>query len=466
MRRLQRYSSVLLAALLLCFTVGAPAAKAAAPEPHPAATPITHFMYMMQGDRTFDNYFGTYPGADGVPKNVCQELSVDHPKVGCVKPFVLQTGSPASLSAGPGLVNRQRNNGLMNRFVAAFHAQGRDGTVAMGHYDATALPFYWSVAQNYVLFDKYFSSSPLGVQSNRSYWVAGASTPLVTVDNQPTIFDRLQAAGVSWKFYVQNYQPEKVYKAPSATNPNTQQVAVPLLNQARFVNNPALSKNIVDLSQYYKDLASGNLPAVSYIATTTATERSARSLVAGQQLSKTIVTQLMLSKYWDSSAFLLSYDGSGGWYDHVAPPAADGPGYGLRVPALLVSPYALPGSVNHTVLDSGSALAFIERNWNVAPLASRDAQANSLVSAFNFKNPPRKAVLLPIQPTVSASTSGAPKTVYIAYTAALAIIAFFLTYAFVAPSGPVKSARLRRRARRSPPAAGEPVPELVEEPAQ
>ena len=166
-------------------------------------------MYMMQGDRTFDNYFGTYPGADGLPKNVCQELSVDHPKVGCVKPFVLQTGSPASLSAGPSLVNRQRNNGLMNRFVAAFHAQGRDGTVAMGHYDATALPFYWSVAQNYVLFDKYFSSSPLGVQSNRSYWVAGASTPLVTVDNQPTIFDRLQAAGVSWKFSCRTTSPKR-----------------------------------------------------------------------------------------------------------------------------------------------------------------------------------------------------------------------------------------------------------------
>jgi len=475
MRRLRQLSGVLLAAVLLSLTAGSPVALAAEP-PHAAATPVSHFIYMMQGDRTFDNYFGTFPGADGIPANVCQQLSIGHPSAGCVKPFTISAGSTPTLSAGPGLVNRQRDNGLMDRFVAAFHAQGRDGSVAMGHYDANALPFYWSVAQNYVLFDKFFASSPLGVQSNRSYWVAGASTPLAGTEDaegssaaagysQPTIFDRLQAAGVSWKFYVQNYQPQKAFKASTVANPDKQQAGVPLLNQPRFITDPNLSQHIVDLSQYYKDLASGNLPAVSYVATTTATERSARSLVAGQKLSKTIVTQLMLSKYWDSSAFLLSYDGSGGWYDHVEPPKADGPGYGLRVPALLLSPYTAQGNVNHTVFDSGSALAFIEQNWNVAPLAARDAQANSLASAFNFQQAPRKAVLLPLQANTSASAGSAPMTVYILYTVALAIIAFFVTYAFVAPLGPVKSARTRK-ARRSATASDEPAAELVEEPAQ
>jgi len=477
MRRLRRLSAVLLAALLLSFTAGSPMAQAAAPEPHAAATPVSHFIYMMQGDRTFDNYFGTFPGADGVPANACQELAVGHPKVGCIKPWRIPPGTTVSLSAGPNLVSRQRNDGLMNRFVAAFHSQGRDGSVVMGHYDSGAIPFYWSAAENYVLFDKFFASSPLGVQSNRNYWVAGAPTPSSNVDtdgeggsvgsgySQTTIFDRLQAAGVSWKFYVQNYQPQKAFKASTVASPDTQQAGVPLLNQPRFITDPNLSKHIVDLSQYYKDLASGNLPAVSYVATTTATERSARSLVAGEKLSKTIVTQLMLSKYWDSSAFLLSYDGSGGWYDHVLPPKADGPGYGLRVPALLVSPFTVQGTVNHSVFDTGSALAFIEQNWNVAPLGSRDAQANSLASAFNFQQAPRKAVLLPLQPTVSASAGSAPMTVYIAYTVALAIIAFFLTYAFVAPLGPVKSARARRD-RQLATDSDEPTADLVEEPAQ
>ena len=135
---------------------------AAAATPPAAATPVQHFVFMMQGDRSFDNYFGTFPGADGIPDGVCQEFVAGRPDNGCVKPFLLDPSSSPSVIAGPNLINRQWNNGAMNRFVAAFHAQGRDGTVAMGHYDANFLPFYWSVAQNYVLFDRFFSSSRLG----------------------------------------------------------------------------------------------------------------------------------------------------------------------------------------------------------------------------------------------------------------------------------------------------------------
>jgi len=282
---------------------------AAAATPPAAATPVQHFVFMMQGDRSFDNYFGTFPGADGIPDGVCQEFVAGRPDNGCVQPFLLDPSSSSSVIAGPNLINRQWNNGAMNRFVAAFHAQGRDGTVAMGHYDANFLPFYWSVAQNYVLFDRFFSSSRLGESTNRNYWVAAAPAPGPAADqsvgfDQPTIFDRLQDAGVSWKVYVQDYQPDKTYRAASITDPTTQPVRLPLLKQDRFIDDPGLRTRIVDLDQYYTDLLSGSLPAVAYIVSSSASERSARSLPAGQNLSRNLITQLMLSRYWNSSAFL------------------------------------------------------------------------------------------------------------------------------------------------------------------
>jgi len=112
---------------------------------------------------------------------------------------------------------------------------------------------------------------------------------------------------------------------------------------------------------------------------------------SGQNLVRNMVTQLMLSPYWDSSALMWSYDGSGGWYDHVPPPA----GWGLRVPALLVSPYARRSQVNHRTLDYTSALKFIEQNWGVDPLTQRDAEATSIASAFDFTAPPRRAEVIP-----------------------------------------------------------------------
>ena len=234
-----------------------------------ASTPVQHFLFMMQGDRSFDNYFGRVSRERTAFPTVSARNSSSAGRTdGCVKPFLLDPSSAASVIAGPNLINRQWNNGAMDRFVAAFHTQGRDGTIAMGHYDAEVLPFYWSVAQNYVLFDKFFSSSRLGESANRNYWVAGGTRARPAGEqsagfDQPTIFDRLQDAGVSWKVYVQDYQPDKTYRAASITDPTTQPVRVPLLKQDRFIDDPNCSSHIVDLDQYYTDLSAGTLPAVS-----------------------------------------------------------------------------------------------------------------------------------------------------------------------------------------------------------
>jgi phospholipase C len=455
------------ATLVVLLTVLSGAAPAHAGDPSSrTTTPIQHFIYLMQGDRTFDNYFGTYPGADGIPKDACQPLAVDSVGSGCVKPFPLHGKTPPLLDSGKTIIDAQLHGGKLDGFVAAYAAQGRDGTSAMGYYDNQDLQYYWNVADKYVLFDKFFAAAPYGYRTNRSYWVSGAPQPGGTdkvaaggYGDQPTIFDRLEAAGVSWKFYVQDYRPQETFRAASDADPVAQTVRVPLLNYARFVDDPKLHGHIVDLDQYYQDLADGTLPAVAYVASSGSSERSARSIPAGQDLVRNMTTQLMVSKFWDSSAFMLSYDGSGGWYDHVAPP----PGNGLRVPALLVSPYAHQGQVNHKSLDYTSALRFIEQNWSVPALTARDAAATSLASAFDFRGPPRNPEIV----TADGPAKDHPPLVKVAiiywFYGGVAILVLMII-AGAAWRSVVRPTRPVGRARPSPPA--QKPPETTAEPTQ
>ncbi|HEU5356641.1 MAG TPA: alkaline phosphatase family protein [Actinocrinis sp.] len=390
----------LLGAVIALGATGAPPAAAA--QGSGTTTPIKHFIYLMQGGRTFDNYFGTYPGADGLADGKCQRLDVSARDSPCVKPFPLHDKAVPVLAAGRQLIATQIDGGKMDAFVSAYEQQNRDGTSAVGYYDRTDLATSWAAADQYVLFDGFFSDAAFGAITNRSYWISGAGAPAAGqripaagFGNQPTIFDRLQAAGVSWKFYVQDYNPAHTFRTVVAGRTDDQATRVPVLDYARFVDDPALRSHIVDLSEYYRDLERGTLPAVAYVATSGADERSARSIPTAQRLLQTMINQLMVSRYWPSTAFLWSYEQSGGWYDHVTPPTTPSGTLGIRVPAQLVSAYAPVGRIDHTMLDPTSALRFIETNWRLQPLAARDAAAANLSTAFDFSAGPRKAVLLP-----------------------------------------------------------------------
>ena len=161
-----------------------------------------------------------------------------------------------------------------------------------------------------------------------------------------------------------------------------------------ILDDPDLSSRIVDLDEYYTDLQNGTLPAVSYVLLLGATEHPISDARLGQRKNKNMIQALMQSDAWNSSAFLITYDDWGGWYDHVPPPQVDEYGYGFRVPALLVSPYARKGHIDHTQLDHTSILKFIESNWDIPALAERDARANNFLSAFDFSSPPRDAVFV------------------------------------------------------------------------
>jgi phospholipase C len=424
---------------LLAVALVLPNARARADVPrqeNQANTPIEHFIVLMQENHTFDNYFGTYPGAEGIPEGTCIPVDpFDETSTDCVEPFHIGDRPIEDLDHSDSTFNLQYNDGQMNGFVYALNQRNQNGALAMGYYDDRDLPYYWNLADEYVLFDQFYSSDHGGSFANHMFWVSGQQGgSRVTSEGYhdiPTIFDSLEERGISWKFYVQNYDPEINYRTVEQISGNraSQVIWVPVLNMARFLDDPELSSHIVDLNEYYKDLENGTLPAVAYIAPSGSSEHPPGSIRSGQKFVKSLIQALMRSSAWERSAFMVTYDDWGGWYDHVVPPQVDEHGYGMRVPAFMVSAYARRGHIDSTVLDFTSILKFIEENWDVEPLAARDANANSFVSAFDFKQAPRAPAFIPFERVVPEQRVEPRRVViYAAYGTALVTAALMFIW--------------------------------------
>jgi phospholipase C len=452
MSSVRRSLSVLTILVTLASWAPAAGAQTDAALSYQTTTPIKHFVTLMQENHSFDNYFGKYPGADGIPAGTCMPVDpLDPRNAECVKPFHIGNRAVEDLDHSLSVHEAQYRDGNMDGFVSAFSRSGKDGTLAMGYYDDNDLGYYWNIADNYVLFDRFFTSAAGGSVHNHNFWVMGqagtdnARSDVIPADgwgDVATIFDSLEAAGISWKFYIQNYDPSINYRNPDPGDKGAQVVWCPLLNIPRFLDDPRLSGKIVDLNQYFIDLQNGELPAVAYIVPSGASEHPPGSILAGQRFVKKLLTALMQSSAWDSSAFMWTYDDWGGWYDHVKPPIVDEFGYGFRAPALLVSSYARRGYIDNTTLDFTSMLKFIETNWGIAPLADRDRNANNLLDAFNFEHPPREPRIIASERNVTPSTPPRRSVIYAAYVIALAFAAAVTWKAFAA--GPPQGTRLLR----------------------
>ncbi len=407
-----------IAALAMAFGLSAlpPVARAQPMQPPEPRTPIQHFLVFMEEKRSFDSYFGTYPGTEGIPDDACVLLGAAHKQ--CTRPMPADQDAIVLLDAP---------------------ARRYSGFISLAHYTDRHIPFYWNVADKFVLFDHYFSSvqSHLNATNrNQMHWVSGVSVKSLRIPprgygNLRTIFDRLEARGISWKFYVEDYKPDATFRSrmPNQALPR-QIVKVPLMNLARFIDDPALSKHIVDLDEYYSDLKHGTLPAVAYIVANGASEPTPKSLTLGQRHLKVMLQELMRSSAWPSTALLWTHDHSGGWYDHVKPPEVDEFGLGLRVPAMLISPYAWAGKVDSTVLDHNSILKFIEYNWDLAPLTERDANANNILGAFNFEAGPRAAEFLPWERAAQSATPQREPIrswIFVFYSGALALAVILIS---------------------------------------
>ena len=413
-----------------------PARAAAQPEPR---TPIRHIVTLMQENHSFDNYFGTFPGADGLPPGTCMPVNPQKGPKPCIKPFRLGGKAVQDLGHTHSVFATQYNGGKLDGFLRSGVLEGIGVQPnVMGHYDGRDLPFYWNIAKSYVLFDRFFTSAAAGSVQNHMFWVTGRPGSAIDViphngfGDIPTIFDRLERRGIPWKFYVQNYRPEITYRSRGFGDSGAQPVWVPLLAYNRYIDNPRLFSHIVDLSEYFRDLRNGTLPAVSYIVPAGSSEHPPGNIHAGERYVRTLINALQQSSAWSRSAFTWTYDDWGGWYDHVRPPQVDPYGYGFRAPALLVSPYARKGYVDHTTLDFTSILRFIEDNWSLPPLARRDARANSISSAFDFSQTPRPPVFVPATVHPPSTYTRPHRYLYVVYGTAVALAALGLAIAAVA----------------------------------
>ncbi|MBV9073735.1 MAG: hypothetical protein JOZ10_08900 [Acidobacteria bacterium] len=425
---------------------------------------VNHIIFMAEENRSFDSYFGKLneyraklglgPDVDGLPDD-CSSTNSDWTKP-CsamnkapnsagfpttpIYAFHLKTMCIENTSADWIISHWDFNaedvssdTPRMDGFVigaasATAGAPGTNPTIpdkqgirAMGFYTSADLEYHYWLATQFGVSDRWYSPAPARTDPNRFYLMGatsgGYAYPMAGNEpniNAPTIFDRLQAAGVSWKIYVPSSGWTYAYAFAGF--------------QGKYGPNGS-SRHVFPMSQYFSDLNSGSLPAVAFIEKPDNDEHPGLgdNIQAGVADSAKVINALMASSAWKDSVFILTFDEGGGLYDHVPPPtnvpSPDGikpvdictsasdsrcstaklthgtppydpdgnfTRYGFRVPNIVISPFAKAHYVSHTSTDSTSWLAMVEARFHLQPLTARDAAASKLTDFFDFTGVPWK----------------------------------------------------------------------------
>jgi phospholipase C len=352
---------------------------------------LQHVIIIMQENRSFDSYFGTYPGANGIPMknghpNDCNPDPVTHQ---CVYSYHDHSETTYGGPHDTPNVIRDIDGGKMDGFVrSARLGRSISGREAMAYHDAREIPDYWAFAHDYVLQDAMFSSTTEWSLPAHLYLVSNWSAncrvldyPLSCQSADPCCLPQpggyawtditwlLHRAGVSWKYYVFLGQSPDVinpgeddgvhgiFAPQSATIPS---IWNPLPLFADVAEDHQL-RNIVDGTGFYTDAKNGTLPAVSWVVPNYHTsEHPTKSPRVGMEYVSGLVHAVMAGPDWNTTAIFVAWDDFGGLYDHVRPPAVDDYGYGLRVPGLVISPWAKHGYIDHQLLSFDAYNKFIE----------------------------------------------------------------------------------------------------------
>ncbi|MBV9309802.1 MAG: hypothetical protein JOZ73_03165 [Solirubrobacterales bacterium] len=438
---------------------------------------IRHVVIIMQENRSFDQYFGTYPGADGLPRGKRGRFKVcvpDPARHKCIRPFYdssdTNSGGPHMYPDAVGDVA----NGRMNGFIRSRESGHLDTDVlgclathqpqtcddVMSFHDKRQLKNYWAYAHHFVLQDHMFESNLGWSQVAHLYLVSGWSakckpnkpksckTDLINPDprldngtghiglealknvdepsnhyssnpaNQPPyawtdITYLLHKHHVSWRYYLsQGTEPDCPTGAMKCTavpqNIKTPEIWNPLANFSTVHQDHQLG-NIVPSTDFIKDARRGHLPAVSWlIPSGDFSEHPPAPISWGQNYVTSAINQVMKSKDWNSTAIFLVWDDWGGFYDHVKPPRVDRAGYGIRVPAMVISPFARRNYIDHHVYSFDAYLKFIEDDFlggqrlnpknDGRPDSRHHVRENAsvlgnLLRDFDFSQHPRKRFL-------------------------------------------------------------------------
>jgi phospholipase C len=422
---------------------------------------IKHVVIIMQENRSFDQYFGTFPGADGFPHDATGNISVCVPdpiRGHCVAPFHDPKDVTGGGPHGAPDAARDINNGKMDGFITSLEALQRLKCTppkcpvssalpdVMSYKDGTDIPNYWSYASHFVLQDHMFSSlaswSLPAHLSMVSEWSARCTTK-----NPKSCVNALQKPGltpgpkvygdsgnipnpiyawtdltyllhqrhVPWGYYV-NSGSEPDCRDAEQTNcsrpeqrPKTPGIWNPLPYFTTVQQNKQLG-NIRSVSEFSRAAQAGRLPAVSWVVPNANTsEHWPAGVHAGQSYVTNLINTVMRGADWKSTAIFVSWDDWGGFYDHVAPPRVDANGYGLRVPGLVISPYARARFIDHQTLSADAYAKFIEDDFlggmrlnpktdgrpDPRPSVRENARIlGDLRNDFDFNQPPRPPYLL------------------------------------------------------------------------
>ena len=364
---------------------------------------IQHIVFIIKENRTFDNYFGTFPGANGATTAVIstgQTIRLRHTPDPMPRDIVGHGWFDAIIGI---------DGGNMDQFDLISGANINGDLLGLSQLTQADIPNYFNYAQHFVLGDNMFSSLKGASFANHLYTVGAQSDNIFsqpfsstqnswgcdaipgtfvylwnddnTVSTQfpcedfQTLADALQTAGISWRYY--------------AAPPGAAGYTYSTLAGINHIRNGPLWSNVVNHNQFNTDALNGNLPAVSWLtALDSADEHPPSGACPGENWTVNTLNAIMNGPDWNSTAVFIVWDDFGGFYDHVPPPVADKFGLGPRVPLLVISPYAIAGKISHTQYEFSSILKFIEERFGLPPLTTRDASANDITDSFNFGQSP------------------------------------------------------------------------------
>ncbi|MGC1380340.1 MAG: alkaline phosphatase family protein [Candidatus Baltobacteraceae bacterium] len=379
--------------------------------------PFDHIVVVIQENRSFDDFFATFPGADGAT------WGRDH------------TGRRVRLrKSALGFENlahthfsfkKEYDGGRMDGFDLITRVNARGERVPAGRYayryvDPAQIAPYWTMARQYVLADHMFQTQSSGSFTAHQDLIAGGTriapgenvidfpthppwgcdapagtvTSLITSRGRylrergpfpcfdyPTLRDLLDAKGLSWKYFT-----------PPLDRSGRNWDAFDAIRAVRY-GSEWHDDVISPQTKFFRAIDAGNLPALSWVVPDALdSDHPGEGRDTGPSWVANVVNAIGESPYWSSSAIVIVWDDWGGEFDHVAPPQIDAQGLGFRVPCLIVSPYARIGYVSHTQYEFGSLLRFIEDNWGLGRLGDSDARSKSIVEAFDFNQAPRAFV--------------------------------------------------------------------------
>jgi phospholipase C len=377
------------------------------PAPGEGIEKIQHIVFLIKENRSFDHYFGAYPGADGATSGKTSDgRTVPLSPAPDETPYDIgHTWRDAALAI---------DGGSMSKFDLVENGRRGGYFLPYTQFHEADMPNYWAYARNFVLADHMFSSMAGPTLPNHLFAVAAQDagvldnprptyaswgcdadeeeTVLVQkadgtlTSEQPcldiqTLADSLERAHVSWKYYA---PPRGQYGYQFST-----------LDAIQHIRKTELwGEHVVNDDQFVSDARQGKLPAVSWLVTGAASEHPPLSTCAGENWTVAQLNAVMQGPDWNSTVVFLTWDDFGGFYDHVPPPVVAPYGLGPRVPLLIISAYARQGYVSHTQYEFSSFLKFAEIRFHLPALTDRDSKAGDMLDSFDFNHEPLPALLL------------------------------------------------------------------------